>query len=244
MYHNDSPRISIRGFFVIFVQNSLMTVDEVYSILRFIVRKNQLGSLSPADFQYAINSAQRNYYDFLVGRIEQYQYGNARPRVGLSMTDNVVSRLMPFEQSSVVTVTGGLATKPTGFNKLIGMYTPNIYRVYRIEEDSFAERMQDSIDPVDEENAFFVEQNTNWRIYPTTIPSITVKYLTVPANIVWNYTLDGSGRPVYNPTGSVDPLWNNNDIDELVGRAAKIIGVSLKEPTLSQFGQGVINTGE
>jgi hypothetical protein len=221
-----------------------MTVDQVYSILRFIVRKNQLGSLSPADFQYAFNTAQRNYYDFLVGRVEQYRYGSAVSRVGLSMTDNVVSRLMPFQSSATVTVTSGLANKPTGFNKLLAMYTPNTYRVYRIEEDTFAERIQDSIDPVDEANAFFVEQNTNWRIYPITLTSLTVKYLTVPTDVVWNFTIDGSGRPVYSPTGSVDPLWYNNDIDELVARAAKIIGVSFKEPTLSQFGQGVINTGE
>jgi len=221
-----------------------MTVDQVYSILRFIVRKNQLGSLSPADFQYAFNTAQRNYYDFLIGRVEQYRYGSSVPRVGLSMTDNVVSRLMPFSSSSTITVTSGLATKPAGFNKLLAMYTSNSYRVYRIEEDMFAERIQDSIDPVDEANAFFVEQNTNWRVYPTTLTSVLVKYLAVPTDVIWNYTLDGSGRPVYNSTGSVDPLWYNNDIDELVARAAKIIGVSFKEPTLSQFGQGVINTGE
>lgn len=221
-----------------------MDVNQVYSILRFIVRKNQLGSLSPADFQYAFNTAQRNYYDFLVGRVEQYRYGSAVPRVGLSMTDNIVSRLMPFEQSATVTVSSGLANKPAGLNKLLAMYTINSYRVYRIEENMFAERIQDSIDPIDEPNAFFVEQNTNWRIYPTTLTTVLVKYLTVPTDVVWNYTLDGSGRPVYNPTGSVDPLWYNNDIDELVGRAAKIIGVSFKEPTLSQFGQGVINTGE
>jgi hypothetical protein len=229
-----------------------MTVDKVYSILKFIVRKNQLGSLSPDDFAYAFNTAQRNYYDFLVGRIEQYQYGRAVSRVGLSMTDNVVSRLMPFQTTSTLTIGSGLtlsgglllAAKPSTFNKMLSFYTSNNFRIYRLEEDSFAERMQDSIDPIDEANAFYVEQNTDWRIYPSTLTSLTLKYLTVPADVIWNYTLDGSGRPVYNPTGSVQPLWKDNDIDELVGRAAKIIGVSFKEPTLGQFGQGVINTGE
>ena len=221
-----------------------MTVDKVYNILKFIVRKNQLGSLSPDDFAYAFNTAQRNYYDFLVGRIEQYQYGRAVSRVGLSMTDNVVSRLMPFQKTASVTVTSGLGTKPSDFNKLLSLYTPNNFRVYRLEENRFAERMQDSIDPIDEANAFYVEQNTNWRIYPTSLTTLTLKYLIVPADVVWAYTTDGSGRPVYDPTNSVDPLWKDNDIDELVGRAAKIIGVSFKEPTLTQFGQGVINTGE
>jgi hypothetical protein len=221
-----------------------MTVYQCYSILKFIVRKNQLGSLSPTDFQFAFNTAQRNYYDLLVGRIEQYRYDKPNPRIGLSMTDNVVSRLMPFESSTSATITNGLVTKPNGFNKLLAMYTANNYRVYRIEENRFAERIQDSIDPIDELNAFYVEQSTNWRVYPTTLATVTLKYLTVPTDVIWNYTTDGSGRAVYNPTGSVDPLWYNNDIDEIVARAAKIIGVSFKEGSLIQFGEQIIAKGE
>ena len=136
------------------------------------------------------------------------------------------------------------ATKPIVFNKLLAMYTANNYRVYRLEENRFAERIQDSIDPIDEANAFYVEQSTNWRIYPSTLSSLALKYLSVPADVIWNYTTDGSGRPVYSPTGSVDPLWYNNDIDEIIARAAKIVGVSLKEPVLTQFGEQVIAKGE
>lgn len=221
-----------------------MTVDQVYKTLKFIVRKNQLGSLPPSDFQDAFNTAQRNYYDLLVGRIEQYRYGSAVPRIGLSMTDNLVTRLMPFQKTATLTVSGGLATKPNDFNKLLAMYTPNNYRVYRIEEDRFAERIQDSIDPVDEANAFYIEQKTNWRIYPTTLNNLTLKYLYVPINVVWGYTLDGQGRPVYNPATSVQPEWLENDYDEIIARAAKIIGVSLKDQLDIQYGNSVIQTGE
>jgi len=187
--------------------------------MRFIARKNQLASLSPSEFQYAFNTAQRNYYDFLVGRIEQYRYDSPVSRVGLSMTDNVVSRLTPFQKSSTGAVTSGLVTKPSDFNKLLAMYTPNNWRVYRIEENRFAERYQDSIDPIDEPNAFYVEGSTNWRVYPTTMATVSLKYLAVPTDVVWNYTLDGSGRPVYNSTGSVQPAWKDNDIDEIAGRS-------------------------
>lgn len=221
-----------------------MTVDKCYSLMRFIARKNQLESLSPDEFQYAFNTAQRNYYDFLVGRIEQFRYDNPNPRVSLNMSENIVSRLMPFEKSSTATVTAGLVTKPADFNKLLAMYTPNNWRVYRIEENRFAERYQDSIDPINEENAFYVEQSANWRVYPTTLATVTLKYLPVPTDVVWNYTLDGSGRPVYNSTGSIQPLWYDNDIDEIIARALKILGVSIKEGTLINYGQGVINTGE
>lgn len=221
-----------------------MTTDKVYSIMRFIARKNQLESLSPAEFQYAFNSAQRNYYDFLVGRIEQYRYDRPIPRIGLAMTDNVVSRLTPFQESATQTVTAGVAAKPSNFNKLLSMITPNNYRVYRVEENRLTERIQDSIDPIDEPNAFFVELKTGWAVYPTSLPSVTVKYLRLPADVVWNYTLDGNGRPVYNPTGSVNPEWMDNDIDELIARALKILGISIKENALVSYGQSVINTGE
>lgn len=221
-----------------------MTVDEVYSIMRFIARKNQLESLSPVEFQHSFNVAQRNYYDFLVGRVEQYRYDKPTPRVGLNMTDNVVSRLTPFQLTATVSVTTGTANKPADFNKLLAMTTPLNYEVKRIEQDRLANRLNDSIDPVNEQNAFYVEQSTSWTIYPTSLATVSVRYLKIPTNVVWGYTLDGSGRPVYNPVSSTNPVWKDNDIDEIVGRALKILGVSIKENVLISYGQGVINAGE
>lgn len=221
-----------------------MTVDEVYSIMRFIARKNQLESLSPTEFQHSFNVAQRNYYDFLVGRVEQYRYDKATPRVGLNMTDNVVSRLTPFQMTSSVAVAAGVANKPADFNKLLAMTTPTNQEVKRIEEDRLANRLNDSIDPINESNAFYVEQSSSWNIYPTTLATVSVKYLKVPVNVVWGYTIDGSGRPVYNSGTSVQPIWKDNDIDEIVGRALKVLGVSIKENVLINYGQGVINAGE
>jgi len=298
-----------------------MTVDQVYNILKFIVRKNQLGSLPPSELEYAFNTAQRNYYDFLVGRIEQYQYGRPVPRIGLNMTDNVVTRLMPFQKKSTLTITSGILTKPSDLNKINAIYTANNYRIYRLEEDRFAERIQDSIDPIDEANAFYVEEKGTLRIYPITLTTCSFNYFTTPPDIKWAYTIDGTGRPVYSPSNitglniifggvgytsptiafsapiaggvqatgtltvvsgvitavvmtnigngyagltptftitgasttpasfgspivSIQPIWLENDYDELIARSAKIIGVSLKDAAPMQYGQQVIQTGE
>ena len=168
-----------------------MNVNDVYRIMRFIARKNQLESLSPSEFQDAFNTAQRNYYDFLVGRIEQYRYDKAVPRVGIAMTDNVMSRLTPFQLSAAPAVASGSANKPANFNKLLSMLTASNNRIQRVEENRLAERLSDSIDPASETNAFFVEKPTAWSIYPSTIASIKVNYLKVPNNVVWGYNLDG-----------------------------------------------------
>lgn len=221
-----------------------MNVNDVYRIMRFIARKNQLESLSPSEFQDAFNTAQRNYYDFLVGRIEQYRYDKAVPRVGIAMTDNVMSRLTPFQMSATPAVTSGSANKPADFNKLLSMLTAGNNRIQRVEENRLAERLNDSIDPASETNAFYVEKPSAWSIYPSTIASIKVNYLKVPNNVVWGYTLDGSGRPVYSAGTSTDPVWYDNDIDEIIARACKILGISIKENALVSYGQSVINTGE
>lgn len=221
-----------------------MNVNDVYRIMRFIARKNQLESLSPSEFQDAFNTAQRNYYDFLVGRIEQYRYDKAVPRVGIAMTDNVMSRLTPFQMSAIPAVTSGSANKPADFNKLLSMLTASNNRIQRVEENRLAERLNDSIDPASETNAFYVEKPSAWSIYPSTIASIKVNYLKVPNNVVWGYNLDGLGRPVYSPGTSTDPVWYDNDIDEIIARACKILGISIKENALVSYGQSVINTGE
>lgn len=326
-----------------------MNINEVYSIMRFIARKNQLESLSPAEFEYSFNVAQRNYYDFLVGRIEQYRYDKPIPRVGLSMTDNITERLAPFQEYSDFPVSSGLLIKPSDFNKLISMSTPNGYRVYRVEQNRLQERIKDSIDPINEENAFYTEYKSNWSIYPSTLDYVYLSYLKMPKDVAWSYSLDGNGRPIYSQDGvqllttgtganwsgtsfttgythttgstatlesalysipnkyysisinctgtqgsclfsfgnfsqsvnygesigstylsgntasnfkvtpdsnfngtitvtlkapSVDPEWKDNDIDELIGRALKVLGVSIKESALINYGQQVITQGE
>ena len=230
-----------------------MTVDKAYSIMRFIARKNQLTSLSPADFEFAFNTAQRNYYDFLVGRIEQYRYDKPIPRVGLSMTDNVVSRLTHFEKYAVLSVgavapyTSGQVAKPADFNKILSMANAsNGTRIARIEENRLYERAADSIDGVSETNAFYVERSDRFTIFPPnpSITSVNLVYLFCPIDVVWGYTIDGSGRPVYNSATSVQPEWYDNDMDEIIARALKILGVSIKEGALLNYGEQVIQKGE
>ena len=221
-----------------------MTVDEVYKISLFQCRKNQLGSLPPLDFANAFNAAQRNYYDTLIGRVEQYRYDKSVPRIGLDMTDVLVGKLMPFHKDAIISVLTGVATKPLDYNKLSAMYTVSDDSIERTNENKLADRLKSSIDPITSTSPIFVEKSATWSIYPNTITSIKVSYYSLPIEIKWGYTIDGNGRPVYSPSASIDPIWRDNDIDEIIARSMKLLGVSLKENVLTSFGESVIQKGE
>ena len=49
---------------------------------------------------------------------------------------------------------------------------------------------------------------------------------------------------MYNAGTSVQPEWKDNDIDEIIARALKVLGVSIKENSLINYGQQVITQGE
>ena len=60
--------------------------------------------------------------------------------------------------------------------------------------------------------------------------------------MVWGYTTV-SGRPVYNSGTSVQPLWKDMDMNEIIYIALSYIGVNLKDPDVSQFAQLKTQTG-
>ena len=67
-------------------------------------------------------------------------------------------------------------------------------------------------------------------------------YLRKPTNMVWAYTTV-SGRPVYDSLLSVQPLWSDVDMNEIMYLALSYIGVNLKDQEVSQFANMKTQTG-
>jgi len=72
-------------------------------------------------------------------------------------------------------------------------------------------------------------------------------------DIVWAYTTV-SGRPVYAPTqtgagvtpttGTVQPVWDDVDLLEIITRALKLIGLNLKDGMVQQYANQITQTGQ
>jgi hypothetical protein len=58
-----------------------MTVNDVYLLIQFIVKKGQSGDLTPSEFNRVINAAQRQYLSYLLGDFQTYTPGRPIAKV-------------------------------------------------------------------------------------------------------------------------------------------------------------------
>lgn len=223
-----------------------MDVNQSYLFLQFLSRKNQASSITPSEFQFAYNTAQKQYFDFLIGHVEQFQYGNSTPRVALGMSSKISRDLSPFKiDNETIAVASGIAPYPENFAFLALMTDTNLKKVSWISDERLTSRRSSKITPFNESGkSYYNEGKTGWNIYgAASSSSVIVNYYVKPTNVVWAYTIVG-GRPVYDAANSVQPLWDDVSAEEVLGRAARILGLSFEKQTLMAYGQSIINTGE
>lgn len=223
-----------------------MTVDTVYNIVKYIVAKNiQQGYVSPKDFNTMINQAQLMYMDYLLGEFEQYQYMRPVARVQFGMNMQVRQSLTPLIQQFVpMTIDAtGLSLYPDDYQQIDAMMTTGDNPIRYCQQHQKAAFIKSRIDPI-ASNPIYLIQDTGFQFYPIALGSAKLSYVKTPPEIVWASNPDANGRPVYDPTNSVDPIWFDLDIQEVIVRALKPIGVSLQAPQVVQYASEIKNVGQ
>lgn len=222
-----------------------MNINTIKEWFDFICNSYQKGNVNGDEFNLLFNQNQLNYYDFLIGHVEQFQPGRPVTRVGLGV-ENIMTKLSPFIKSATVAVTAQQAPKPSTGNKfarLIAMYDGSGNKIDRVEHDRKAGRVGSTVLPP-VSNPFYVEYGSYWEIYPSALTSIKIDYLPQkPDDAEWGFD-DSSGREVYDADASTDPLWYDTEIAAILGRMFKSMGVVLDDGQILGYGQSIINAGE
>jgi hypothetical protein len=117
------------------------------------------------------------------------------------------------------------------------------YEITRVEQDRLATNLASYYDYPDSQNCIYTQFNGYIQFYPINIATANLIYLKKPANMVWGYTLNGSGRQVYSEALSTNPVWYDTDMNEIIYLALSYIGVNLKDPDVSQFANMKTQTG-
>ncbi len=221
-----------------------LNINYMYQWVQFLIRKNQTGQVTPKEFGEAINSASYDLWDLYIGPIEQFKPGKPVPTVGLGMSNRIAERLVPFKKSLVpITVTAQNAPYPDDLEALVWLATPSMKRIERIDDLTLSSRLSSVIDPIgDGFRDCYVESETGWTIYPSTLTSVLATYYTLPTEAVWAYTTV-NGRPVYDPVNSVDLQWDALSAKKIMGRALDYMGFSFTARDIVEAGMEVKKTG-
>jgi hypothetical protein len=231
-----------------------MNVNDMYRICQFAINKAQNGYLTPSEFNLIINQAQVSYQDYLLGEFQQYQYGRAQARINYSENENIRQRLSPLITETTLTINGtsGEASYPNDYVQADAIITTAFKRVRFVQQDSLYSYYNSEIDPV-ATNPIYLIEPAGFQFYPKTLGSAILTYVKEAPSIVWAYTTV-SGRPVYAPTqtgvgvtpitGTIQPIWADVDLLEIIARALKLVGVNLQAGQVEQYANQVTSQGQ
>lgn len=213
--------------------------------MQFIVNKNQNGYLTPADFNRTINQAQVSYASFLLGSLQKYSPGRPMAPVEFGQNQVVRQRLTPIIYVYTLGFdSAGFSPYPGDHMQPDAMWSlPYMGRVRSIQQDALYSVLNSKIDPV-EDNPIYLIEDEGFRVYPNDLGTARLSYVRIPPQILWSYTLDVNGIPAYDPALSVDPVWDNVAMLEVIVRALSMVGINLQAAAVNQYASMIKETGQ
>jgi hypothetical protein len=225
-----------------------MDINEAYELLRYIVNKTQGGHMPPALFNRVIRSASEDLFNsllpgnFLMSGRRKYEE-----------TQKISDSLSPFKKMKDLMVdTYGKGLYPVDYAYLSSIrkvVTTNnvcdedereiVEKPVRVMDDDKLAHILSSkiVGPSIKKMKFYASQyDTFWQFWPKNIQVVRFTYLCFPTPPVYAFTMTNN-RPVYDEGNSVQFQWRATEHNEIVIRAAKIVGINLREQELIQFAE-------
>ena len=227
-----------------------MSVDQLYQLWLFALDKNlQQGYASPNDFYICINQAQRSYEDYLLGEYQRYQIQRPIAVVEFGQNERIRDSLAPLIYGTVLPInsTTGIAPFPSDYEYVDAMWgVYGFYNIRFIQQDRQDSYIHSQIDPI-AENPVYLIQHEGFRFFPERPfgeNQARMSYVRNAPSIVWGYTEDSNGIPVYNPATSQQPVWSETDCLQVLARALMIAGVNLQFNAVVQYANDIKNNGQ
>lgn len=223
----------------------MQNVSDLYNFINFIADKNRRGYLSPEEISQALSSAQVdlwNYYWGLPQTAQALKGGAPNPDYG--STQLTIDALSPFRaRTQVVPGPDGIiylynnsvSYQIPDFGHFIGMFkinttTKEISSIDQYLNSEIIEVLKSTLYPVTQASQVFVFENDLIQLYPRTLMpagfAAEVHYISLPSDVVINYTVTGNTITINNST-STPPKFDSTYWVELVARALPYVGVNL-----------------
>lgn len=200
-----------------------ISVDEIYQTVRSLANKSS-STFSPAEFNRVAQLVNMDIWK------KHRDKGYAASQIISEALHHLITPDDPL------TLTAGIATTPTTKEQIISMKCATNVSVERVEFMRWDERLSSRLFlpttayPIYRELASTIEFN------PTTITGVKISYLRKPSTPSWQYTVV-SGRPVYAVGSSTAFEWPETERDAIVNGILSYLGITIREPQLTQFAE-------
>ena len=133
---------------------------------------------------------------------------------------------------------------PCGLIYGVSIYSsPRHKRIRFTQQNSLDATYNSSIDPV-ATNPIYLITDLGFQFYPENQYTARLHYVRDAPEIKWAYTLDGNNRPVYDEANSVQPVWDNAAMFEILTRALAMVGVNLQSAAVVQYAEQIKQEGQ
>ena len=222
-----------------------MNINKVYTyIAKTIANKAQTGNLTPSDFNSLMPRAfqqwvYKTYDDMTDGRGWQSNQ---------SITDDL--RFLLVRNKVMQVAKDGSLSVPSDYLHLSSI-NYNYTRVYKgktitklkpvdvvRDNERAAFTGSDIYAPLLESKKYVISAffDTYLQFYPADVGRVEFTYLRKPIDPVWNFTVV-NGRPVYDPTTSVDLEAPDEAVDEIAMIALSLFGINIRDQELISFSE-------
>jgi hypothetical protein len=236
-----------------------VSVDTIYKRCQMIANKSQVGGyLNVEDFNEFANMASLSIIN------QQFQIFQKLQKV----TD-ILSPFVKRKQTWINSSTG-LLQYPADYMYLINLrtYKQSAYLALKnsciegqeLTADDYKKIPQIPIKLIDSDKLAVLNQSDKYTpnyeypyaeetlngfyIYPLDLGYALLTYLKKPATVIWNYTTDIYGLPVFTSTGSVDFDYDDTASNMLVMEICKHFGIEIRDADLVQATSQLEATGE
>lgn len=222
-----------------------MIVGDFHTLFYFIIDKSSgQGDISAEEFNIIANTSQYSYQDFLIGEIQQYQYGRPIARIEYSFNEVTRQKLTPFITDFALIVDGnGKANYPPDFILVDALLDANNNRIRFVTQDRLYSFLDSEIDVI-ATNPIYLIKDAGFQFFPITLATAQLSYIKKASAIFYATTQDANGREIQDVTNSKDPLWYEADCLQILVRMLNIAGVPMQLNQVIQYANQIKTQGE
>jgi len=225
-----------------------MNVKEIFDFVNYTLNKHQSGNaLNPDEFNLCLKYANLEYFKFIYGLPERYQFGRALPSPGYEATQFVTDSMREFKMSVTYPVNrSGVATLPSDyvhFSSITHDVNGNTQTVEVLPDDKLSSRLSNPITKPTRKHTVCGIYGSTLKFFPPMVSSVTLNYLRAPRTPIFAANIVADDL-VYDAANSVQVEFPESTHNDFVQFILESVSVNLRDQfvyqnTLRRKAQGV-----